>query len=200
MYTTMNSDAFTRRRIALEETFFQHRDAELLARLRDELAHFEEEHQLSHVSGITAEKVLGDLIAAGVRAESLVAVRLVPMVAVGWSDGVVTVEERQAILSAAAQDGVLPGTAAHELLLRWLDREPDRRVITAWKEYVQEMVRLMPAEVTEQFRARVERLCQSVAHASGGLLGVGTVSGAERRCMEEFLQAYDTTSEGAPGT
>ncbi len=91
----------------------------------------EEKTGLSHVSGILDENVLLDLMRVGVTGESLLAMRFVPMIAVAWSDRVISPEEHAAILSAAEAENVMPGTPAYQLLHSWLERRPDNAVIVA---------------------------------------------------------------------
>src|SRR5688500_14447118 len=130
-------DAFGERRKALEDTFFRERDKVLLDKLRLEIETFETHRQLAHVSGILDDHVLKNLVKAGVRAETLAALTLIPLVEVAWADGAVSAEEREAVLKAAAENGIGQGSASYELLARWLAERPDVRIIASWKEYVQ---------------------------------------------------------------
>src|SRR5688572_5115767 len=93
-------DPFEARGRSLEAAFFQKVDAQLLAKLRGELAHMEEANKLAHVSEIMDQKVLSDLVRVGVTAESLLAMRFVPMVKVAWSDRRISPAEQTAILKA----------------------------------------------------------------------------------------------------
>jgi hypothetical protein len=185
------SDAFAERRKSLEEAFFKERDRQLLAKLKAELEAFEEHEKIGHVSGIVEQKVLADLVQAGVRAETVLAMRIVPMIEVAWCDGSVAPEERAAVLNAAATLGIHSGSAAHDLLSQWLTERPDLRVVTAWKEYVKELARVLPpATVAEMRRHMVDR-CTRVAEAAGGFLGLATISKSERATIEEFAKAWE---------
>jgi hypothetical protein len=184
-------DPFGDRRKSLEEAFFKDRDRQLMEKLRGELSALEEKKQLAHVSGIVEERVLANLVKAGVKAETLAAVTLIPIVEVAWSDGSVTPEERDAVLNAAAKQDVKPDTAAYEMLRSWLKDRPDSHVIAAWKDYVREASRLMPKEtVAEMKRAMIDRATR-VAEAAGGFLGLATISKAERAAIDEFAKAFD---------
>jgi len=190
----MQRTAFEARRISLENAFFQNRDAELVASLRQELSRMEDKLQLTKVSGILNEKVLKDLVQVGVRAETLMAMRLVPMVAVAWTDRILSREERLAILKAAAEEDIVSGSAAYGLLSAWLERPPDERIITAWREYVTEVVRIMPPDSLKELRERTARLCQVVAKATGGVLGIKAISAKEKAAIDEFVGAFDQKS------
>jgi hypothetical protein len=179
---TPPGDAFGDRRKALEDSFFMERDQQLLERMRLELETMEERKHLAHVSGILDEQVLLNLVKAGVRAETLAAVSLIPLVEVAWSDGAVSEDERTAVLKAAAESGIAEGTAAYEMLGRWLQERPDVRVIATWKEYVGALVKSMPADAT-----LVLGRCRQVAEAAGGFLGLTSkISAVEKARIEEF--------------
>src|SRR5688572_23089664 len=102
-------DQFVARQRSLEAAFFQKVDAKLLANLRNKLAEVEEATKLSHVSEIMDQNVLRDLVRVGVTAESLLAMRFVPMIQVAWSDRKMSPEERVAIIAAAESENVKTG-------------------------------------------------------------------------------------------
>lgn len=187
----MRIDPFDERRKSLEEAFFKERDQQLLAKLRGEMAAFEERQKIAHASGIVDEKVLMDLVKAGVGAESLLAMRVVPMVEVAWCDGSVESAERAAVLNAAASLGIHPGSAAHDVLDRWLQERPDDRVVTAWKEYVKALTKLLPTDTASDIRNHMVDRCTRVATAAGGFLGLTTISQHERAKINEFASAWD---------
>jgi len=184
-------DAFRQREIGLEEAFFKERDRHLMEKLRSELSAFEERQKLAHVSGIVEEHVLASLEQAGVRAETLAAVGLIPMVEVAWCDGNVAPEEREAVLNAAVAQGIHPDSAAYDILNHWLDQRPDPHIIQAWKEYVHEMSRLMPKESLASMRKHMLDRCTRVAAAAGGFLGLSTISKHERDKIGEFAKAWE---------
>jgi hypothetical protein len=183
-------DSFRQRERALEEAFFKERDRHLMEKLRNELSAFEESKKLAHVSGIVEEHVLSTLVQAGVRAETLAAVGIVPMVEVAWCDGMVAPAERDAVLNAAVAQGIHPDSAAYDLLKHWLDQQPDPRIIEAWKEYVHEMSRIMPKESLVAMRKHMLDRCRRVAAAAGGFLGLATISKHEQAKIDEFANAW----------
>lgn len=184
-------DSFRQREIALEEAFFKERDRHLMDKLRGELSAFEERKKLAHVSGIVEEHVLTSLVQAGVRAETLAAVGLIPMVEVAWCDGMVPPSERDAVLNAAIAQGVHPDSAAYDLLKHWLDQPPDPKIAEAWKEYVHEMSHIMPKESLAAMRTHMLDRCRRVAAAAGGFLGLATISKHEQAKIDEFAKAWE---------
>ena len=183
--------AFDDRRKALEDSFFRERDNVLLERLRGELHSMEAKKQLSHVSGITDDKILSNLVQAGVQAETLTALNLIPLVEVAWSDGAVSAEERAAVLKASTEAGIHPENASYHLLGKWLENRPDQHVVTAWKEYVGTLTRMMPMESVAAMRETTAQRCRRVAEAAGGFLGMGNkISKVEQSAIEEFARAW----------
>src|SRR5438552_13960257 len=165
-----SSDPFKQREIALEEAFFKQRDQQLMAKMRAELAALEEQQKVAHVTGLVEEHVLASLVHAGVRAETLAAMMLVPLVEVAWCDGAVAEEERDAVLNAAVAEGIHPDSAAYALLKHWLDERPDAKILAAWKEYVHELSRLMSKESIAALKKNTINRATRVAAAAGGFL------------------------------
>src|SRR5439155_22810073 len=167
-----SSDAFRQREIGLEEAFFKNVDQRLMEKMRRELEALEAKQKLAHVTGIVEDRILANLVQAGVRAETLSAVGLIPMIEAACCDGSVTPEERDAVLNAAVSQGVHPGSASYELLKQWLHDRPDSYVIAAWKDYVKELAHLMPKESLVDLKRHMIDRCRRVAEAAGGFLGL----------------------------
>ncbi|HEY2411755.1 MAG TPA: hypothetical protein VGI40_05915 [Pirellulaceae bacterium] len=189
--TSHSHDSFKQRERGLEEAFFQERDRQLLEKLRSHLAAMEHKAQLAHVTGIVEDHVLASLTQAGVRAETLAAVVLIPLVEVAWCDGTVAPEERDAILNAASQQGIHRGSPSRELLEHWLTARPDSRIINAWKEYVHELARIMPGPTLETMKKNLLHRLHNVASAAGGFLGLVTISKHEQQMMDEIAKAWE---------
>jgi len=189
--TKYSGDAFKQREIGLEEAFFKERDRQLMEKLRGELSAFEEKRKVGHVTGIVEEHVLQSLVQAGVRAETLAAVALIPIIEVAWCDGTVAPEERDAVLNAAVAHGIHEDSASYALLQRWLDERPDPQIIAAWKEYVHELARISPKETIAAMKKNMVDRATRVAAAAGGFLGLSTISKHERAKIDELSKAWD---------
>src|SRR6185369_9018988 len=157
-----STDIFRQREKGLEEAFFKDRDQKLIEKMRGELEAFEEKKKLAHVSGIVEERVLHNLAQAGVRAETLAAVSLIPLVEVAWVDGAVSPEERDAVLNAAVSQGIPADSAAYEILKRWLQERPDAHILVAWKDYVIELIKLMPPDTIAEMKRNLLDRCTRV--------------------------------------
>jgi hypothetical protein len=170
----------------LEDAFFAKENARLLEQLRAKALREERRKALREVILIQDEGLVDHLLELGLGPETVLAVTLIPLAMVAWADGAIESKEREAILRAAAQKGVVPGSIAGQMLEAWLTAPIDAAVIAAWKRYVQA---IWPS-LTPQERAEVRRMgleqTRSVAEAAGGFLGLGSISSAERKVLDEI--------------
>jgi uncharacterized membrane protein YebE (DUF533 family) len=166
----------TRKR-ALEEEFFRRRERELLARIQAEQARQSARQALAEASGLTDPAVLDHLVALGIAPETLLALRLVPLVEVAWADGHLDDRERRAVLSALSAAGLAPGSAAYALVESWLASPPPPALLEAW------------TGERAQLRDSVLRQARAVAEAAGGFLGLGRISDAEAAVLRRLEAA-----------
>ncbi len=179
------------RRRGLEEAFFVRHNRDLLLKLRDRVDHDESVEQLRSASGLDDEAVLSQLADLGIKAETLVALSLVPLVEVAWADGKIQSDERQALIQAAESLGVLPGSDAFVLLEAWLESRPTEAVRNAWTDYIVALCASTPAEGSrEALRAVTLGRAEEIARAAGGILGLGSVSTAERMVLDRLAEAF----------
>ncbi len=167
------SDSFERRRQALEEEFFKKQNQALLEKLRDQMETSQPKAVLSKITGISDAKVLDTLVALHVNHETLAAFALYPLVEVAWADGRVDDREREALLAAAAEQGIEPGTAVHDAFERLLRDEPTPAVREAWHAWARALrERVEPADAAK-IATSLSSQARAVAEASGGFLGIG---------------------------
>ncbi|HSE95648.1 MAG TPA: hypothetical protein VLD61_07125 [Methylomirabilota bacterium] len=184
------TDDLRERGRSLEDEFFRRQDAQLLARLRERKDAEARREALAKVTGITNAAVLDRLTKLGIRAETVAALRLVPLVEVAWADGTLDPSERNAILARAHESGIPSGSPEAALLEGWLAGPPDAALRSAWTQLVQGLCEvLQPAEIA-QMRAGLLDRARAVAGASGGLLGLGKVSAAESEAIARLEAAF----------
>jgi len=188
----MSGDALESRGRALEGAFFRERDARAIAALGDEREHAEALAALARLCGVQNQALLEPLVAQGLRAETVAALFLVPLIAVAWSDGLVQDAEREEIEASAAEFGIAEGSACADLFHGWLRERPDERLFQAWVE----CARAIAAELEEDQRWVLEDemlgRARRIASAARGPLGVGArVSRAERHTLEILADAFE---------
>lgn len=188
----MSTDSFGKRRQALEESFFDQKNKELLGRLQKQLQAEESRASLSNASGISNPVVLDQLVALEIGPEAVAALTLVPLIEVAWADGKIEEKERAAVLKAAEKQGLTKVEAVTSLLENWLTEKPDASLTAAWREYVAALCSHIDPRAREALKGDVMRQCREVAEAAGGILGIGSISAVERQKMAELETAFET--------
>jgi len=174
---------------ALEDAFFAKENARLLEQLRTKAEKEEKRKALRAAIQVEDEGLIDHLLELGLGPETVLAVTLVPLAMVAWADGSMQPKEREAILRAAAEKGITPGSIAQQVLDSWLTQPPSPKLIEAWKLYIRTIwPSLTPHEHEEVRQAGLER-ARGVAEAAGGFLGLGSgVTAKERAVLDELAQ------------
>ena len=168
----------------LEREFYAKEDARLLEKLRKK-----EKHEvLRELVQVEDDAFLERLIELGIGPETVLALTLVPLIAVAWADGTLDGRERDAIIKAAEEKGVSPG-----------NRRTPAAGNVAFSPARAGIVRQLEA-VRPRYLGNLHRRGASanagkdarlgpwpVAEASGGFLGViSKVSPSERAVIKEL--------------
>lgn len=177
---------------SLEDEFFRREDKRLMERLHELKTAEATREALGKASGITKPAVLDKLMELGIRAETIAALSIVPLIEVAWADGALDAKERRAIVERV---GVARDSTAGALLEAWLDRRPDPKLLDAWTHLVQAMSeQLGPAEAARLKTGLLER-ARAVAGATGGVLGIGSkISAPEAAMLAKLEAAFPSTS------
>ena len=175
--------------VDLEEAFFADQNARLLKQLRKEAEHGKRREKLRQVVAIDDEGFLDRLIELGIGPERAMVLRLTPLVFVAWADGSVDEREREAILKAAAKQGMAAEEMAREVLGDWLERKPDPRILEMWKEYIRQVWERFTPEERQQMRHNLLSATREVAQAAGGFLGLKSISAAEQNVLDDLEKA-----------
>jgi hypothetical protein len=186
----MSNDFLGDRRKALEEAFFAKQDAKVIAKLRAEREKSLAIAALKSASTIEDPELLAKLVDLGIDARSWTALALVPLVEVAWADGKVEPKERDAILAAAREHGVMAGSPGHALLEGFLATRPEPAVFATWGSYVTELVANLSAEDRAAMRARLVERARKVAQSAGGMLGIASISAAEKRVIAALEKPF----------
>lgn len=184
------SDALHDKGKALEDLFFAERDRQLIQAMKDKAAKEQAAVDLGQVTGIRDAAVLARLAQLGVTPDSLAAFSIVPLLYVAWADRVLDPAEREAVVTEAHAAGIASDSAAGKLLEAWLHESPDDSLFDAWKTYHAALAELLTAAEKQTLHDDLMEKARSVARASGGLLGFGSVSADEKAALaklEELL-------------
>jgi hypothetical protein len=147
------------------------------------------EREIALASGITDRAVLQLLSDLELSSTVVTALALVPLVEVAWADGELAPEERDAVLRASEEQGILPGSRAHRLLETWLEHRPTRALFEAWLAYLEAVAEPLRPEERERLRESLVRRARDVARAAGEGGGPGGVSPEEEGALARLEEA-----------
>jgi len=176
---------------ALEDSFFAKENARVLQELRAASVREEKKKEFREYLNIESEDVLDALIDLEVEPETLIAFTLVPLVEVAWADGEIQPKERDAILKAAMERGVEDGSPTCTLLRNWLQTPPDPVLLETWRGYIEELMVSLGERARAHLKTASIGRARAVAEAAGGFLGIGSISAAEKKKLEELEWAFE---------
>ena len=174
----------------LEDSFFLRQDKELIEKHKAMMRMKKTKEELSGVSGIKNDEVLQKLVELEVRPETLVALSVIPLVAVAWADGSVSENEEASVLDGARAMGIHVDSVAHGLLKSWLAQKPPKGMLEAWSAYVRGISEKMTAQEKEKLKQELLSKARRVAEASGGVFGINAVSPEEKTVLAEMEKAF----------
>jgi len=178
------------RRVALEEAFFNRENERLRERLRKEREREWTRNALAAEMGLEDEVLLDRLVELGIRVDTVEALVLVPLAMVAWADGKMDEREREAVLGGAGASGITPGSPAYELLDTWTKQRPPREMMDSWRAYIGALGKQLSADQRRALEARILGRARAVAQATGGLLGIASVSREEEAIIAELASAF----------
>jgi len=178
------------RRVALEEEFFHKENEKNLARLRAEMERKESKDALKQASGMSDDAVVDRLVALGLSATTVTALTLVPLIAVAWADGELQDSEREAILKAASDKGMGPGTPSHDLLVGWLAERPGDGLFDAWDDYLKALKAQLDDAQLQALKEQIVGSAKAIAESAGGFLGFKKVSSQEQEVLSRIERSF----------
>jgi len=171
-----------------EEDYFRRQDRELIERMRKAAAG-DATRPLEDQTGIHDPELLRDIAALGFTAETVSLLPLVPILQVAWAEGGVSAAERKLILDVARHRDITEGSPADKQLAEWLAQKPSADVFARADRLVAAMLAAHAGPAHDLTADDLMKYCETIAHASGGILGLGKVSHAERAAIEEVHKA-----------
>ena len=175
----------------LEDAFFLKQDKILLEELKALESLKESKKNLADISGIKDEVILEKLVKLNVRPETLASLAVIPLVEVAWADGKVEDKERQAVLKAAQCAGFAKDGIDYVLLESWLSHKPEATLLKSWTHYIEGLCKQLTEPEKDSLKAELIGHAKQVADASGGILGLATISKAEQNMITKLEKAFD---------
>jgi hypothetical protein len=176
---------------SLEEAFFKKESERLRRQIALKREQEEAREALAAASGLSDHDLLGRLAALGIRAETLAALTLIPLVEVAWADGKMDPREREAILRGAESSGIAKGSSSYGLLEIWTQDRPAPELLQHWQEYIRSLSSELSADQRWHLEEKILGRARAVAEAAGGFLGLGSkVSAEEESMLAELAKAF----------
>jgi AcrR family transcriptional regulator len=173
---------------AHEDDYFRKKDRELLESLRKADQQARQRQALEQQTGIHDPETLRELSDLGFTLETIALLPLVPVLQVAWAESGISAAERRLIVDLARSRGIAAGSPADQQLSEWLDAKPSEatfqkatRLIAAMVDAPDHGIDFSPDQLIEQ--------CDRIAHASGGIFGIGAVSAEERAVLQQVAAA-----------
>lgn len=137
------------------------------------------------------QEIIESLTALGLSRGEYAYVQLLPLVQVAWAEGQVEAGERKAIIDYLRAIGLAQSGGPH--LERWLSSPlTEKAYASAQRLLVNLAYRYegVDPQLNLSTLPRVLEGCNSVAHASGGFLGMGRASAVEKRVIDDIKEAF----------
>ena len=176
---------------ALENQFYEKENQEKLAAMKEKLDTQRSKDELRKASGMSDDAVLDQLVTLGLRANTIAALSLVPLIQVAWADGTIQDNERTAILQGAHGKGLEEGSDGYTLLQGWLNKPPGDDLFVAWEAYIKALAAQLNDEQNRLLRNQIVGFAKMVAGSAGGILGFGKVSATEERVLHRIEAAFN---------
>jgi hypothetical protein len=197
------------RRRREEEQYFRQQEEQLIAKLRQRRTDEATRRRMVERTRVVDEDVLRDLAALGYTPDTVMLLYLVPLVETAWAEGGISDSERALIIEAARARGIEAGSAADRQLAGWLEAAPSQDLYERNLQVIRAILEARSPEEHESDRRDLLSYALAVASASGGILGLGSVSRDEERVLARLTRELErihgplaapasTVGEGAP--
>ena len=181
-----NNDGITDDVRKREDEYFRRQDRELVERMRKREMDAATLKSLEDATGIHDPEQVQELQALGFTVQTIALLPLMPVLQVAWAEGGVSTAERTMIIDLARAREIVPGSDADAQLQEWLDRKPSEATF-------RKAGRLITAILDDPAGSKVQvkpddllKYCEQIAHASGGLFGIGAVSAEEKKVLQQI--------------
>ena len=177
------------RRRASEEDYFRKKDRELVEKMRNAAAADRAHGELSAKTGLHDPAMIAELDALGFTPETISVLPLVPIVQMAWAEGGITPAERTLLVKLARDRGIAEASAADRQLSDWMARQPSADVFARATRLIRAMLDTGSAEGSAMSADDLIKYSESIAAASGGILGIGRISSEERETLGKIVAA-----------
>jgi hypothetical protein len=171
-----------------EDEYFHRRDRELLEQKKRAEAEVEERQALASALGVTNDDLMRRLQAQQITPELAVLLPWLPAIQVAWLKSL-TSAERDWLLNHIQANQTPPlGAAAAARLTEWMAASPGDQLYAAAREALALQLATLNPDAAAALRDKVLNAARGVSAASGGVLGIGSVSSDEKAALDALEQ------------
>ena len=181
-----HSDGITEHIRAREEEHFRKKDRELIEKLRRADTEAKARRALEQETGLHDPAMLAELSLLGFTPDTIALLPLIPVLQVAWAAAGVSAAERALIMSLARPRGIAEGSAADRQLEEWLEHRPSEETFHKATRLIAAIVGSPDGGAVHVTADELIAYCDKIAHASGGIFGIGRVSAEERAALEDI--------------
>ena len=182
----MADDQIGQRGRNLEEDYFLRKEKELIEKLRKRREEEAKRQELAAGTGTANAEILQTLAELGYTRDTVLLLHLVPLISIAWADDKVSGPERDLIIEAAKLRGIDEESAAYKQLNDWLTNRPSDAFLDQTLRVIANLAESNTPEETATRRQNLLDLATRVAAASGGILGLGKISGEEQALIDRI--------------
>ena len=184
-------------RKAKEEEYFHKKEQELIAKMRHRALKEQESQLLSEFFYVEDAEILNNLQELGYSRDTIFLLFLVPVIQVAWIDGTVTEKEREAIIEIARQRGMESDSPSESMLHDWLNNRPSEEFFDRTLSLIRNILETRPKVVRNIRGQTLAHYCNAVASASGGFLGFGKISAAQKELINRIAKNLEVNHPSA---
>ena len=185
---------------ALEEAFFYRMDQELIEQLSRQLKREEKIRLYGAATGIQDRKHLELLADSGFELPTLTAFIWIPLLFVAWADGSADDMEKGVISEVLENKGISQKTTSMLLDHEWFRKRPTEELWQVWAEFSTATLGALNPDLHDELIKEIVSLCRVVAHASGGVMGLGKISASEARVIDRVVRTLKRLRRAAAST
>lgn len=186
----MNDDPLADRRRASEDDYFRKRDGRLIDEMLRRAESDAARKRMSERVGVVDEQRLRALEALGFSEDTVPLLHIAPLVQVAWIEGRVAGATTH-IIQVARERGIEEGSPADRQMAVWLQSRPSDALFNEALNTIKALLERYPSSERDRYVHNLLEQCTAVAAGSGGLLGFGKISSAERQLLDHIRRVLD---------
>jgi len=179
-----DKDIIHERGRSLEDDYFRKKDRELVEKIQRAAEVARARADIGKATGLGDSALADELLALGFTAETVPLLPIVPIVQMAWAEGGVSPAERDLIVRFARSRGIAEGSGADTQLSAWMSARPGEEMFARAGRLIRAM--LDSGGAAGLNADDLVSYCESIASASGGVFGIGKISGEERKLLSSI--------------